>query len=505
MRHVAWQPRGTGDEHAAPLWPSPARDVRAVRPRLLSLAVARAIFRRLVSIATLIFLDLCGLTLGLYGALALREYLYGEALLWGLLWDRVTEWLPFLVLITVLVFWQAGLYGARELRGGFGRILASLVLVALLALAFGVGVGHQFTTFGIFPAGVVLCAGLVGLFRASYEATTESLLRLSGVRRRVLLVGDGPSLTHLHETLGAGRGGIDYEFVGAVSDSPGGLPLPVLARLGGLPKVLAAQSVDEVIVPDTDFSERGLIDVVEQAHRAGVKVRVAPKTAELLTQRGEYVPGQGIPLFELRPPFFLGTEWALKRGFDLVVSLLVILVGLPVWLMIGIAIKATSRGPVFYRDHRVGLNEQEFVMLKFRTMELDAEFRQAELEQANEADGPLFKIRDDPRVTSVGAILRRLSLDEIPQVLNVLRGEMSLVGPRPLRLRDYAKLEDWHRKRYLVLPGMTGLWQISGRSSLSWDDLVRLDFYYLDNWSIWLDISILAKTIPAVVAARGAY
>ncbi len=144
-------------------------------------------------------------------------------------------------------------------------------------------------------------------------------------------------------------------------------------------------------------------------------------------------------------------------------------------------------------------------MLKFRTMYADAEARQEELEDANEAEGALFKIRDDPRVTRVGRLLRRFSIDEVPQVLNVLRGEMSLVGPRPLPLRDYELLEAWHRKRYLVLPGMTGLWQIAGRSSLGFDDLVRLDFYYLEHWSIWLDISILLKTIPAVLARRGAY
>jgi len=144
-------------------------------------------------------------------------------------------------------------------------------------------------------------------------------------------------------------------------------------------------------------------------------------------------------------------------------------------------------------------------MLKFRTMYAGAAEQQAELEHRNEADGPLFKLRRDPRVTPVGRALRRLSLDEIPNVINVLRGEMSLVGPRPLPVRDFEQLEPWHRKRYFVLPGMTGLWQISGRSNLSFDDLVRLDFYYLDNWSIWLDISILARTIPAVISQRGAY
>jgi lipopolysaccharide/colanic/teichoic acid biosynthesis glycosyltransferase len=153
----------------------------------------------------------------------------------------------------------------------------------------------------------------------------------------------------------------------------------------------------------------------------------------------------------------------------------------------------------------VGVGQREFGMLKFRTMVSGAAERQDELEPENEASGALFKIRDDPRVTRVGRLLRRFSLDELPQLWNVLRGEMSLVGPRPLPLRDFQRLEAWHRKRYLVLPGMTGLWQISGRSGLSFDDLVRLDFTYIENWSIWLDITILARTIPAVLSRRGAY
>jgi lipopolysaccharide/colanic/teichoic acid biosynthesis glycosyltransferase len=224
-----------------------------------------------------------------------------------------------------------------------------------------------------------------------------------------------------------------------------------------------------------------------------------------MTQRVQFVPGQGIPLFELRPPAFIGMDWVVKRAFDLVVSGLVLLVGLPIWLGIAAAVKLSSRGPVLYRDRRVGLGELEFGMLKFRTMHADAAVQQAELEASNEADGPLFKMREDPRVTGVGALLRRFSLDEIPQLWNVLRGEMSLVGPRPLPLRDYERLEGWHRKRYLVLPGVTGLWQISGRSNLGFDDLVRLDFYYLENWSLMLDVSILVKTIPAIFSGRGAY
>jgi exopolysaccharide biosynthesis polyprenyl glycosylphosphotransferase len=305
--------------------------------------------------------------------------------------------------------------------------------------------------------------------------------------------------------LGEGRGGIAYDFVGAVGPSPEGLSLPYLGTVADLPEVFAERELDELIVAESEFDDRGLLELVDLAHRRGVRVRAAPTTAELLTQRADYVPGQGVPLFELRPPAFVGTDWALKRTFDLFVSVLVVVLGLPLWIAIAIAIKLDSRGPVFFRDQRIGLNERDFQMIKFRTMREDAQQRQERLEAANEAEGALFKLRDDPRVTRVGRFLRRFSLDEVPQVLNVLGGEMSLVGPRPLPLRDYELLEQWHRKRYLVLPGMTGLWQIAGRSDLTFDDLVRLDFYYLENWSIWLDISILLRTVPAVIAARGAY
>jgi lipopolysaccharide/colanic/teichoic acid biosynthesis glycosyltransferase len=225
----------------------------------------------------------------------------------------------------------------------------------------------------------------------------------------------------------------------------------------------------------------------------------------MLARRGRYIPGQVVPLYELRPPAFAGIDWAVKRAFDYSVAAALILLAAPLLAVVALLVKASSRGPVVYVSRRIGLNEREFPMFKFRTMYPDAAHRQDELEAANEADGPLFKLRRDPRVTPAGAFLRRFSLDELPQLFNVLRGEMSLVGPRPLPMRDYQRLEPWHRKRYLVLPGMTGLWQVSGRSDLTFDRLVRLDFHYLETWSIWLDVSILLRTIPAVIAKRGAY
>jgi exopolysaccharide biosynthesis polyprenyl glycosylphosphotransferase len=481
-------------------------DIRSGRPWVLSPSLFRAFVRRAASVSSLVFLDLCGITLGLYAALIVREIYHGaDSLLWGVVWRVETDWLPFLGLVTVLVFWRAGLYAERGQRAGVGRIVGSLSLVAVLALAFAIATGHEFRTYGLVPTAFVITVVLIGLLRASYEVLSGEAMRIAGVRRRAILVGEGPSLSHLHHAIGSNRSGITYDFLGLVTDGDGNGDLPVLGSLESLPAVLANGPVDELIVTDADFSDRQLLDIVEHAHRWGVQVRVAPKTTALLTERAEYIPGQGTPLFELRPPAFAGTDWVVKRAFDVAVSVLVIVVGLPFWLAIAAAIKLSSRGPVLYRDRRIGLNEQPFMMLKFRTMYAGAAARQAQLERENEAEGPLFKIRHDPRVTPVGRLLRRFSLDEIPQVLNVLRGEMSLVGPRPLPVRDYERLEAWHRKRYLVLPGMTGLWQIAGRADLSFDDLVRLDFYYLENWSIWLDISVLAKTVPAVIAARGAY
>ena len=317
----------------------------------------------------------------------------------------------------------------------------SLILVALITLAFAIGTGHHFSTYGLAPTAVLLSAVTIAALRSSYELVTGEVLRQLGVRRYALLAGSGENLAHLHGALGSGRNGIDYEFVGAVAPSADGVGLPVLGDVRDLPAVLDRERVDELIVTDSDFGERELLEIVDHAHRRGIEVRIAPKATELLTQRVEFVPGQGIPLFELRPPAFVGMDWVVKRVFDLVVSGLVLVVGLPLWLGIAAAVKLSSRGPVLYRDRRVGLGEQDFGMLKFRTMHADAAGQQAELEASNEADGPLFKIREDPRVTAVGAVLRRLSLDEIPQLWNVLRGEMSLVGPRPLPLRDYERLE----------------------------------------------------------------
>ena len=475
-------------------------DVRRSRIYVLSRGPVVGLFRRALSVGALIVADVAGLALGVYVALVLRSFVYGDTIYWSLLWETgPSEWLPFLAPVTVLVFLQAGLYAPRERRAGAGRVLGALVLVALIVLAFGIGTDYDFSTTGLIPTAVVTTTLSIGLLRAAYGSISLEFMRVLGVRRRLVLVGEGETLADLGRQLRAARGGIGIDVVDTVSDVRRPESLERLAAL------LEAERPDELVLAEADFDEETVLGVVQLAHRHGVKVKLAPSTTELLVHEGEYVPGQGLPLFELRPPLLSGFAWAIKRVFDIVVAGVFALVGIPLWLLIAGAIKLDSRGPVLFVDQRVGVGEREFGMLKFRTMIADAAEHQSQLEDENEATGALFKIREDPRITRVGKVLRRLSLDELPQLGNVLRGEMSLVGPRPLPLRDHAMLDDWHKARYLVLPGMTGLWQISGRSGLEFDDLVRLDFAYIENWSIWSDVSIIARTIPAVLTGRGAY
>jgi hypothetical protein len=297
------------------------RDVRASRPYLLSGGTIRSFVRRLLAIVVLALLDAAGIALGLYGALVLRSLLFGEEIFWNLLWETgPAEWLPFLIPITWLVFWQAGLYASRERRSGFGRIASSLLLVALITLAFGWGTDYDFTTSGLIPTAFVASALVVGGLRAAYESLTLEMQRLLNVRRRVLLVGEGEHLAQLHRSLAASRRLLAYDVVGSFAPGEG----------QAIDQWLAHPRPDEIILNEGDLPEDVLLDVVETAHRAGVRVRIAPRTTELLLERGEYVPGQGAPLFELRPPILAGADWAVKKAFDLGVSVLVVVVGLPV-------------------------------------------------------------------------------------------------------------------------------------------------------------------------------
>jgi exopolysaccharide biosynthesis polyprenyl glycosylphosphotransferase len=216
-------------------------------------------------------------------------------------------------------------------------------------------------------------------------------------------------------------------------------------------------------------------------------------------------PLGGVTALSLRPARLSGTQVVAKFAFDLLVASTLCLLLSPMLLVIAVAIKVTSPGPVLYRQRRVGLRGRPFTMLKFRTMRRGADRQVAELRQARGVTDVMFKLKDDPRVTAVGRVLRRYSLDELPQLFNVVRGDMSLVGPRPPLPEEVTRYEDWHFDRLEAPPGVTGLWQVSGRSDLPFDDCVRLDIFYIENWSLAYDLYILAKTIPVLLLKRGAY
>ena len=484
-----------------------SRDVRHKRPPALSFLLRMATLRKLLRVVSLLALDFAGVWLALFTALLIKAVVksgHELGLAAELASDQTQEYLPFAYLVTVLLFARSDLYADRSRRPGLPRIVTSLFQVALVALAFAVVNGHRFQSYYLFYGTLVFAIAYVASLRWVHTRVTGWLLNRAGWTRRALLVGTGKHIDQVAHALRATPGRLD--LVGYLSLTP--RPDNGLRSLGSfddLATVLERDRVQEVIIADPDFPQEHAVELVDQCHQRGVEVHIAPSTMEILVQRAEFVPGQSVPLFTLKPPVFDGIDFAVKRAFDLVGAVLLLILFAPLMAAIALAVKLTSRGPVLYRSVRPGIGGRPFDCLKFRTMREDLAISQEELEALNEADGALFKIRDDPRVTPVGRVLRRFSLDELPQLVNVLRGEMSLVGPRPLPLRDFARLEDWHKKRYRVLPGITGLWQVSGRSELDFDDLVRLDFLYLERWSVALDLVILLKTVPAVLLRRGAF
>jgi exopolysaccharide biosynthesis polyprenyl glycosylphosphotransferase len=253
------------------------------------------------------------------------------------------------------------------------------------------------------------------------------------------------------------------------------------------------------------LSDDKFLELLRSVRLRRVPLRVVPGALALMRSRPILSKDMGLPLLEVRYPQLDNTQRALKRVLDVAVSLLGLVLLLPLLLAVALAIRLDSPGPILFRQKRVGADGKVFLCYMFRSMYEDAERRQEELERRNEAQGALFKIRDDPRITPVGRLLRRWSIDELPQLINVLKGEMSLVGPRPLPVRDFERMEEEHKRRLGAIPGMTGYWQISGRSNLSFEEMVRLDLYYIENWSLSFDVKIILRTLGAVLRREGAH
>jgi exopolysaccharide biosynthesis polyprenyl glycosylphosphotransferase len=281
----------------------------------------------------------------------------------------------------------------------------------------------------------------------------------------------------------------------------------VLGDLAAAPDVVRRLQADAVAVTSSSETAAAYLRRLSwDLEGSGVELLVAPGLMEVAGPRMHIRPFVGLPLLHVEEPRFTGAGRLVKGTLDRLLAGAAVVLLAPVMLLIAVAVRLDSPGPALFRQTRTGRGGQPFTMLKFRTMSVDAESRRAELLAANQnADGLLFKIADDPRITRVGKLLRRYSLDELPQLLNVLGGRMALVGPRPPLPDEVELYDDSVRRRLLVKPGLTGLWQVSGRSDLSWDESVRLDLRYVENWSLLLDILILWKTAFAVARARGAY
>jgi exopolysaccharide biosynthesis polyprenyl glycosylphosphotransferase len=292
------------------------------------------------------------------------------------------------------------------------------------------------------------------------------------------------------------------KFVGFVDDKPLSHD-DVIGTLDDLPELCRAHGVSRVVVCFSKTHPEHLTDILKGLS-GQVGVSIVPRYYELITSRSHVEDFSGQTMLDFPTSSMSAGARFLKRAFDIVMSSLILLILTPLIALVAVTIKMTSSGPVFFRQVRTGRNECTFSMLKFRTMNRGAEMSRHELEQLNESDGPLFKMRNDPRVTKIGPFLRRTSLDEIPQLINVWKGDMSLVGPRPFIVSESSMIEGWARKRFEARPGMTGLWQVSGRNELSHMELARLDYLYVASWSFWWDINILWQTPAAVFRGRGA-
>ncbi|HOU13913.1 MAG TPA: undecaprenyl-phosphate glucose phosphotransferase [Anaerolineae bacterium] len=338
----------------------------------------------------------------------------------------------------------------------------------------------------------------------------QAHLRRKGIGvRRTVIVGAGEVGRRVMRTLVA-RPDLGYSIVGYVDDNPdkgeGGLGrIKGLGDLDKLPGIIESESVDEVIITLPWTYQRRILNILRECERRKVAARLVPDLFQMSLSRVEVSDLGGVPLIEVREIAFSPIALIIKRVMDLFVASLGLLLGWPVLLLIALAIKHDSPGPVLFQQERVGKSHKRFIMYKFRSMRVGAEEELAKLREAAERDDITFKMRDDPRVTRVGRFLRRTSLDELPQLINIIKGDMSMVGPRPPIPAEVEQYQPWHLKRLTVPPGMTGLWQVSGRSELTFDEMVLLDLYYIEHWSPWLDIAIMLRSVPQVLLGVGAY
>jgi exopolysaccharide biosynthesis polyprenyl glycosylphosphotransferase len=470
-----------------------------------------------------VFVDAVIVALCFLAAYYLREWI-GSNYKWDLFPNIIflkegpvllSKYFPLMVMSVLL--WITGLY----FNGMYGDIrtksLAKITMVVLRSsLSVLVGIAVLIFVFDMrFVGRLIIILFMIFAFMA---IVAEKIVILSGLKyfrkkgfnqRRIIIVGTGQRAAAIilriksHPEWG-------FKILGAIDDEPGrGVSVvagvEVIGTLDNISDILKKEAVDEVIV----VVPRSRLNHIERAvlfcETVGVKVVVAMDLFNLKIARSHYTDLDGVPFVSIFTTVANLRHLFVKRLMDIVLSIVGIIIGLPIFLIAAIAIKITSKGPLIFKQQRVGRNSRKFVLLKFRTMYFGADALRTEMEAKNELDGPAFKMKRDPRVTPVGRILRKFSIDELPQLYNVLAGHMSLIGPRAIAAYEAEKLELWQRRRFSMRPGLSGLWQVKGRNKIDFNTWMKLDLEYLDNWCLWLDIKILAKTIPAVLFGRGAY
>ena len=407
-----------------------------------------------------------------------------------------------------------GLYESRRLsprKAEIWDILKAVTLCALMLAATAVVFKIELVASRSFL--VVFWTAATGTLVAS-RILLRTLLARARRRgrnlRRVLVVGTNRRAAEVVKRIES-KPELGYSLLGFADDPWPGLSLrtkgyPVVTDLRHLSQYLRETVLDEVFIclPVKSYYER-IREIVERCESQGIIVRLLSRIFDLRIARSMVDTFGDEAVVSVCTGRVDDWHMVAKRVLDVAGSLVLLILLAPLFLVAAVAIKFTSPGPLFFVQERVGIGKRRFRLVKFRTMVADAESQQLTLESRNEVGGPVFKIRQDPRITPLGRLLRKTSIDELPQLINVLKGEMSLVGPRPLPVRDYNGFDqDWHRRRFSVRPGITCLWQVNGRNGIPFDRWMELDLQYIDQWSLWLDLKILAKTVPAVLKRTGA-
>jgi len=424
------------------------------------------------------------------------------------------HWLPLLgpgmILLWLVMLVVFGAYRVRNYGAGFEEFQA---IATASLVTFGVACGYGFFDAHHPTRGYPILFFLLGtplLLLARYiDRRTLHIARAQGrLSIRMIALGSPQAVRELLDVLGRAPY-MGYRVVGMCvprGQQAEDVGVPVLGDIDDVRRLAVELGADGVIVAGGSYSSAADLRRLGWALQGlELDMLVVPSLTDIAGPRVHMRHVAGLPFVQVEEPQSdRAGGWA-KRTFDVVVAAALVVLTSPLLLLVALLIWLQDRGPVLYRQRRVGANGAQFDMIKFRSMVTDAEARLPEIAAANEHDGLLFKIRQDPRVTPIGRFIRKFSIDELPQLFNVLRGEMSLVGPRPPLVKEYEQYEQDTHRRLLVRPGMTGLWQVSGRADLAWSEAVRLDLYYVDNWSMVIDLVIILKTVKAVLFTRGAY